>query len=155
MKKETILRGIAGIIAIMFLYAAVIKLSDYETSRQEMLNQVFPSSIASILTWAVPLIELTIIFFLVLTQTRLKGLYFALSLLTVYSVYIVVTMAGSFGRVPCSCANIISQQTTYGEQLIFNICFIVLILTGLTIEIGWLRNVQSLLHRKRKELAQS
>jgi len=154
MKKETTLRIIACIIALMFFYAAIIKLTDYERSKQEMMNQVFPLFIAGILTWAVPVAELILTPFLVISATRLKGMYAALGLLVAFSLYIVITMTGVFRRIPCSCGNIISEDTTYSEQLIFNLCFIVLTLTGLAIERGWKIPVKWF-NPKRKELARN
>lgn len=50
MKKETLLKIISGLLAALFFYAALSKLLDYEKSRQEMLNQVFPASIGETLT---------------------------------------------------------------------------------------------------------
>jgi len=57
MKKQIILNGIATIIALLFFYAALSKLTDFAQSKSEMINQVFPEYIALIFARAVPVLS--------------------------------------------------------------------------------------------------
>ncbi|MFD0795472.1 MauE/DoxX family redox-associated membrane protein [Mucilaginibacter litoreus] len=136
MRKDSLLKIIAGLIAAMFFYAAVSKLTDFSQSRQEMRNQVFPVPVADVLLWVVPLTELNLSFLLVYQPTRLIALYASLVLLCLFSIYITITMTGIFGRVPCSCGGILKHMS-YGAHLIFNLFFIGIAIWGIAQEKGW------------------
>lgn len=133
MRREIILQGIATAIALLFCYAALSKLTDFATSRSEMLNQVFPESIALILVWVVPITELFIVALLLYKPLRLMGFYASLILLSLFTIYIAITMAGVFGRIPCSCGGILKHMS-YSVHLIFNVFFLLLALAGILLK---------------------
>eukprot|EP01133_Synstelium_polycarpum_P009446 gene9446-11057_t len=135
MKKEDVIKVVAIIISCLFVYAGLSKLADYEKSSLEMVNQVFPNWIASILIWLIPAIELTLAALLVIQVTRKKALWASLILLSLFSVYIAVVMTGIFGKVPCSCGGILKNMS-YGTHLIFNLFFVLLISLGLAFDNG-------------------
>ncbi|SDF95223.1 Methylamine utilisation protein MauE [Pedobacter terrae] len=146
MKKETILAIITAIIAALFFYAAYSKLMDYDKSRDQMNNQIFPSLISSILTWLIPTIEIILMLGLLFPFTRIKALWASLALLILFSSYIGLIMTGIFGRIPCSCGGIL-ENMSYGKHLIFNLFFILIAIVGLGIENNkWL----NLLNRKER-----
>jgi putative oxidoreductase len=134
--KAVVVERIAGVCALLFFYAAVSKLMDYEKSKREMLNQVFPVAIAQVLVWAVPLIELVIVFLLLYRPVRLKALYATAALLAAFTLYIAITMSGVFGRIPCSCGGIL-RHMSYWVHLGFNLIFIVLAVLGIALEKQW------------------
>lgn len=136
MQKDSLKKVIAGIIAALFFYAAVSKLIDIDLSRQEMRNQIFPKAIADILLWVIPIMELSLVFLLLYLRTRLKAFYASAILLTLFTLYIAVTMTGIFGRIPCSCGGILKHMH-YSSHLIFNLFFICLALWGIALEKGW------------------
>lgn len=136
MKRENLLSGLSILLALMFFYAAFSKLLDYDKSRQEMLNQVFPRAVALVLTWLVPLLELVLVDLLLFRSTRLWGFYASAVLLILFSVYISVTMTGLFGRIPCSCGGILKHMS-YWTHLGFNGFFIVMAVLGIALEKQW------------------
>lgn len=152
MKRETILKLLAGAVAAIFSYAAVIKLSDYPKSRSEMLNQVFPAPMAEILTWLIPAIEMLLVIFLLLPVTRMKAIWGALLLLSSFSLYIVLGMNQFFSRQPCNCAGILGDNTPWVLQLYFNLFFIGLALTGQAIAGNWINKIKNVswFHLKNK-----
>lgn len=133
MRKEIILQGIATAIALLFCYAALSKLTDFTRSKSEMLNQVFPESVALILVWAIPALELLIVALLLYKPLRLTGFYASFILLALFTIYIAITMTGVFGRIPCSCGGILKYMS-YSVHLIFNIFFLLLALTGILLK---------------------
>ena len=151
MKKETILKFICGIIAALFFYAAFSKLTDYDKSVGEMRNQIFSATIANILTWLIPTIEIMLTFLLLFPNTRKIALWASLSLLSAFTLYIVVVMTGVFGRIPCSCGGILKDMS-YGIHLIFNFFFIAVSLIGLAIEINWNINKKWFYAKKERSL---
>ena len=152
MKKNTILNLITAVIAVLFFYAATSKLMDYSKSAWEMHNQVFPDTIAGILTWFIPVIELILMLALLFPKTRIKALWGSLFLLSAFTIYIGIVITGVFGRVPCSCGGILKNMP-YHLHLIFNLFFIAIALTGLGITYGWMKDI--LFHHKRKEIARN
>lgn len=137
----------AALLAIMFTYAALSKLANYQLSREQMLNQIFPDTIAVQLTWSVPVLELLITISLVLRTTIRKGLYASLLLLTAFSLYISLTMSGIFGSVPCSCGGIL-KNLGYTTHLLFNLFFILLAVIGIKADQRWITH--KWLHFKQK-----
>jgi len=136
MKKETILKFISGSIAVLFFYAALSKLIDYDKSLGEMRNQVFPLAIADILTWLIPSLEIGLTLLLLFPSTRKIALWASLFMLTAFTLYIAIVMTGVFGRIPCSCGGVLKNMS-YGTHLIFNLFFVSLAILGLAIENGW------------------
>lgn len=152
MKKERLIKFLTGIIAAMFAYAAIIKLSDYPKSRGEMLNQVFPAPMAEVLTWLIPAIEILLIVFLLVPASRKKAIWASLSLMSAFTVYIILATNNVFGRIPCSCSGILWDGAPYMAQLIFNILFIAISLIVLTIENGWAKNFTWFYIKHKKQL---
>lgn len=136
MNRDTILKIICAALALLFFYAALSKLIHYDKSKQEMLNQVFPVAVALVLVWLLPLIELMLVFMLLYKPTSLKGLYFSVSLLTAFTIYIAITMSGVFGRIPCSCGGIL-RHMGYWTHMVFNVFFIVIAVLGIALEKQW------------------
>lgn len=123
---------ITSLLILLWVYAATSKLVDYETSRSQMLNQVFPVWMAEVLTWAVPAVELLTAGLLIYPRTIRAGLLASLFLLMQFTIYIAVVMTGIMGRVPCSCGGVL-EALTWGQHLIFNIGCIVIAIAGLLI----------------------
>lgn len=119
------------LLVIMFSYAAVSKLWNYERSLGEMRNQVFPIVLADVLTWLIPLIEISITICLVYIPFQRIGLWSSLVLLSIFSIYILLAATKIFGRTPCSCAGILWQNSTYWHQLGFNLLFIIMAVIAL------------------------
>ncbi len=151
MKKEDIIKLICGMIAALFLYAAMSKLVDYQKSIGEMRNQLFPAAIAEVLTWLIPAIEITLALLLLFPSTCKIALWASLLLLSAFTVYIGVVMTGVFGRIPCSCGGILKNMG-YRTHLLFNLFFVSLALSGLAMESGWTINHRFSTPKKERSL---
>lgn len=132
MDREKSINFITGIIATMFFYAAVSKLSDYKSAHEAMRNQIFTNIVADILTWLIPTIELLLTVLLIYKPTRRFGIRLSIYLLTTFTIYILVVMTKAFGRIPCSCGGIISQLG-YKWHILFNLFFLIAGWIGLNI----------------------
>ncbi|WP_276360189.1 MauE/DoxX family redox-associated membrane protein [Daejeonella sp. H1SJ63] len=128
-KPESYVQLISCLLILLWVYAATSKLINYEQSRMQMMNQVFPDSINGILLWAVPLIELLISGLLLFHGTRKVGLFLSAILLFLFSGYVLLVMLNVFGRIPCSCGGIIAKLG-WGQHLVFNLIFLGLALIG-------------------------
>lgn len=133
-KPEIYIQLISCLLILLWVYAAVSKLINYEQSRMQMMNQVFPASINEILLWAVPLLELLISGLLLFHGTRKVGLLLSAILLFLFSGYVLLVMLNVFGRIPCSCGGVISKLN-WEQHLVFNLVFLLLALLGFGIEL--------------------
>lgn len=129
-----LIQGISAILVFLWIYAALSKLLNYEQSRMQMMNQLFPVAINRILLWVVPAAELFTAGLLLFTRTRTAGLILSVLMLSLFSVYILFVILNVFDRIPCSCGGIISKLS-WGQHLVFNLVFLALALLGLGIEL--------------------
>ena len=91
--KTLYVQWITAALATLFCYAAISKLLNYEQSRREMLNQIFPTSWALVLTWLIPSIEISVAALLLVKRKQKVGLWAAALLLLTFSIYIAVVMS--------------------------------------------------------------
>ena len=130
MKKQIITTVISAFLTLLWVYAAASKLMDHDRSRAEMLNQVLPKTVAEVLVWAVPLIELGVATLILMKRTHLIGLYASLFLLINFSLYIGIVMTGWMGRIPCSCGGVLNDLS-WSQHLLFNLLFVLLTLVAI------------------------
>lgn len=134
MKESSLISICSSVLIMLWVYAALTKLFNYDQSRNQMMAQVFPAAINKMLVWAVPVSELFIATLLLFSRWRKQGLLASAVLLFAFSIYIILVMNRSFGRIPCSCGGIISMLS-WGEHLVFNLVFLLLTLAGVFYEI--------------------
>lgn len=129
MNKPSAVSLISGLLTFLWVYAAMSKVLNYEQSRMQMMNQVFPATINAILLWVIPITELFIAGLLLFSKSRIAGLILSVILLFLFSGYVLLVMLNVFGRIPCSCGGIISKLS-WGQHLVFNLIFLGLALIG-------------------------
>jgi hypothetical protein len=108
---------------ILFVYAAVSKLLDYQNfaaqlGRSPMLARYYDWY------WLVPVIEIAVSIFLALPKLKLLGLYASFSLMTMFSAYIIMILRFS-EYIPCSCGGVL-QKMSWPVHFWFNIVFVLL-----------------------------
>lgn len=116
--------AIALLYILLFTYAAVSKLLDYETFLVQLGQSPMLSAFAFILSWTVPFSELGIAALLSFKKTRRAGLLASLFLMAMFTAYIYIMLHyGSF--VPCSCGGIL-EDMDWTEHFYFNLLFVAL-----------------------------
>lgn len=128
-KKKIALEIICFLFILLFTYAAVTKLIDYQKFTVQIGQSPLLTDFAPILAWAVPGVELLIAGMLAVTRLRLMGLYAAFSLMVMFTAYIVAILQFS-ENIPCSCGGVL-ESMGWTEHLIFNIGFVLLGLGGI------------------------
>jgi len=118
------------LLIMLWVYAAVLKFSDFESAKNEMHNQVFPGPVADILVWLVPLTELLVALLLLIPRTIIAAYCLSAFLLLSFSLYIVFGLLDLYPRMPCSCGGIISQFS-WQAHLLFNFFFLALSVTAI------------------------
>lgn len=122
--------GIAVFFVLLFVYAGVSKMLDFENFQVQIGQSPLLSAYAGYISRAVILAELLISGLLLFPRTRSAGLYGAFSLMVAFTVYIYLILHYS-ESVPCSCGGIL-EQMGWEEHLIFNIACVVLAGIGVT-----------------------
>src|SRR5690606_16881556 len=103
---------------ILFVYAAVSKLTDFENFQVQVAQSPLLSAFATFITYAVVIGELVIALMLCFQKSRLSGLYFFLGFMTAFTVYIFLILNYS-PFVPCSCGGVL-EVLGWWEHLWFN-----------------------------------
>ncbi|WP_413999293.1 MauE/DoxX family redox-associated membrane protein [Flavobacterium sp. W1B] len=109
---------------LLFVYAAVSKLLDFENFQVQLGQSPLLSAFAGWVSWGVPIVELVIALLLVFPRFRLVGLYAAFSLMVMFTTYIYIILNFS-PHIPCSCGGIL-EKLSWSQHMFFNILFIVL-----------------------------
>jgi uncharacterized membrane protein YphA (DoxX/SURF4 family) len=129
MKKQTYINIIASLFILLFLYAAVTKLMEYDKFTTQLGKSPLIMGYSTILAWLVPVVEIGIALLLIFPRTTLLGLYSSMAIMAMFTLYITFIMTLS-PYVPCSCGGILSQMG-WEEHLVFNIAFTLLGIVGI------------------------
>jgi uncharacterized membrane protein YphA (DoxX/SURF4 family) len=129
MKRTTILEVIALLFVFLFLYTAVSKLMDFSVFKAQLSESPVLRPVAGIITWALPLTEVLVSFFLFSPRWRLKAFYACLVLMLSFTGYIIAILTFS-KHLPCSCGGVLAQLS-WRDHLIFNAVFIALSVVGI------------------------
>ena len=109
---------------LLFVYAALNKLSDVHQFKVQLGKSPLITSFADWMAWLVIGTEFLISASLVFSWSRRTGLYASFCLMTMFTAYIVAILNFS-SYIPCSCGGIL-QDMGWTQHLIFNIFFVVL-----------------------------
>jgi hypothetical protein len=132
MKKTIIVEILSSLLILLFVYAALSKLFDYENFKLQLGKSPFITGFEGTVAWAIPAVEILTGLFLLIKRTRLFGLYVSLFLMTMFTAYIYAMLHYSY-YIPCSCGGILSKMT-WNQHLLFNILFVIFSITGILLE---------------------
>jgi len=127
--RTVIVDVISAFFILLFVYAALSKILDFEKFRVELGKSPIVSSFAGFMAILVPIIEISIALLLVVKRSQYLALYASFSLMVMFSVYIWIILKFS-AYVPCSCGGVL-QNMTWTQHLFFNIGFVILGAAGI------------------------
>ncbi|WP_214228468.1 MauE/DoxX family redox-associated membrane protein [Pedobacter sp. B4-66] len=130
--KKLVVAIISGLFVLLFLYAAASKLIEYDRFQLQISKSPIITDFASVLVWMVPLMEIVISIMLLVNRTVLPGLYAALGLMCVFTIYI-IGILNFAENIPCSCAGVF-EWMDWRAHLVFNMVFIVIALIGIALK---------------------
>ncbi len=122
MKGKITVKIISYLLIVLFVYAGVSKLLAMEKFIVQIGQSPMLTNYALLVAWFVPVIELVIAALLMFEKTQLTGLYLSASLMTMFTVYIILASRFS-DYVPCSCGGVI-ETLTWSQHLVFNFFFL-------------------------------
>ena len=132
MRRAVIIDAVAAATIVLYVYAAMSKLLAYPLFTAQLAMHPLLKPFAGWLAWGVPAAELLIAALLVIPFTRLIGLYGSAILLFIFTVYL-TGMILTDSHLPCSCGGIISGFT-WRQHIVFNLVFLGLAVTGITLD---------------------
>lgn len=128
-----LIKVIGILFIILFVYAAVSKILDFETFKTQIAQSTILSSFAAFIAYSVPTIEITIAIGLMVASWRLLFLYASFLLMIMFTTYILIVLnLGKF--IPCSCGGIIEELSWEGH-IYFNTSFIILAIIAIVLEV--------------------
>lgn len=131
MVKNIAIETIRFLFILLFTYAAVTKLTDYDAFMVQIGKSPLLTSFAGIVVWLIPGVELVTAFMLAVRRLQIIGLYTAFGLMVLFTAYIIAILQFS-EDIPCSCGGVL-ESFGWVEHLIFNIVFVLLGLAGIMI----------------------
>ncbi|WP_366788858.1 MauE/DoxX family redox-associated membrane protein, partial [uncultured Flavobacterium sp.] len=126
-KKRIFIQIVSLLYIILFVYAAISKLLDFENFQAQLGQSPIVSNYTGVVSFAVPAIELTLSILLSFPKLKLFGLYGSFALMVMFTAYIHVILNYA-SNIPCSCGGIL-EEMGWKEHFIFN-CFFVAIAAG-------------------------
>jgi hypothetical protein len=131
--KEIVVELICFLLILLFVYAAISKLLDYQTFKIQLAKSPYITNIAAPIANTLPIIEILIGILLVVKRLRLLGFYASFFIMVLFTTYIYFMLHYSY-FIPCSCGGILSKMT-WNQHLIFNIIYTALALCGTIFQI--------------------
>ena len=131
MKAKITVELISFLFTLLFVYAAAVKLMDHDRFVLQLGQSPLLSPYAGLVSIAVPLTELLLSALLLVPSTRLIGFFGALSLMVMFTAYIVAILNFS-SYIPCSCGGIL-EKLGWREHLVLNVAFILLALAAIVL----------------------
>jgi uncharacterized membrane protein YphA (DoxX/SURF4 family) len=128
-KRNIIIEIVSALFVLLFLYTAITKSFEIDKTVNVIKKTPFIASYAEPIAWVVVLTEYIVSIMLFMPRTRKTGLYFALGLMTTFTLYIGY-MKLFIPKLPCSCGGVISKLT-WNQHLLFNLLFIFLAITAI------------------------
>lgn len=129
--KKLIIELICFLYALLFVYAAVSKLVDFERFQVQLAQSPVLSIYAEWISYFVIGFELIISGMLLFSATRIIGLYAAFVLMSMFTSYIFIVLHYS-SFIPCSCGGIL-EKMSWNTHLIFNSLFVMLAIVAIII----------------------
>jgi hypothetical protein len=123
-KRTTIIETILVLNLILFLYTGISKIIELSEFKEQLADSPILGFAATPIALLLPWVEFAIVLMLIIPRWRSKGLYAALTLMILFTAYII----GLFSlnkELPCSCGGIIALLS-WKQHLVFNSVFILL-----------------------------
>lgn len=106
----------------LFMFSAYEKITDHSRFESGLSKVEVLKPFAGLISWAVPVLEIAISLLLIIPGYIKWGLYSYISLMTIFTFYILSTLLLR-EKLPCHC-NLIIEKLSWSEHLWFNLLFI-------------------------------
>jgi hypothetical protein len=131
MKRISFLDIICVLFLVLFVYAAVSKLLEFDKFYTQIAKSPLITGHQKWIVWAVPSVEIGVSMILFIPQLQRLALYCAFTIMFVFSAYIAFMLLFT-PDLPCSCGGILNSMG-WGAHLVFNIVFTMLAVVGIVL----------------------
>lgn len=131
--KKLFIDLVVLLLVLLFLHTAVSKFLDFKGFTYDLNNQPFPDIFTPYLRWLLPVGEIAIVAALCFEKTRRAGLYAALGLMSLFTLYTALVLLHVFDYVPCSCGGVVSYLN-WPQHLVFNLFFVIITCIAIKIQ---------------------
>lgn len=119
----------AALLLILFVYASLSKILDYDTFRQQLgLSPLISGNYTDFIALGVIASEMIIIILLCVGKFRSLGFYFSIFILSAFTAYIRILLSSDF--IPCSCGGILGNLN-WSIHIALNVFFIFVAIIGI------------------------
>ena len=132
LRKNTLIEVICSLIILLFVYAALSKVSDYDRFSVQLSKSPFITSFSGFVAWSIPAGEMLIAVLLVIKKTRLIGLYVSFFLMSLFTAYLIIMLNFSY-YIPCSCGGVL-EKLSWNQHVLFNLFFIAISAAGVLMQ---------------------
>ncbi len=133
-KRKIAIEIISFLFVLLFLYAALNKLVDYQKFTIQIGQSPLLTGFGGFIPWMVIAVEILVSVLMIIPRLRLFAFFGAFSLMVIFTAYIVAILNFS-SYIPCSCGGVLATLG-WTEHLYFNSAFILLGLAGVILEAG-------------------
>ncbi len=116
----------------LWIPVSVDKLLNFEVFRSGILRQPFADNLGYILSYMLPVLEVLTVVVVLLPKLRFYGFLLSTVLMTAFTAYIGMALAGAWEKLPCGCGSVISSMS-WKQHFFFNLFFLVISGYGLYI----------------------
>lgn len=122
--KANFISATCCLFALLFTYAAVSKILDFENFQVQLGQSPLLTAFAGPVSYAVPAVELLLSMMLFFERTKVATLFLSYALMCMFTAYIYIILNWS-SFVPCSCGGIL-ERLGWTEHLFFNAAFLLI-----------------------------
>ena len=126
--RKFVVEVISALFILLFVYAAVSKLLDFQKFRIELAKSPVLNAISGYTSVIVPSCEVLLSILLAIKRFQYFALYACFGLMVMFSCYIIVILKLS-PYIPCTCGGIL-ENMNWKQHLIFNIGYVILGIIG-------------------------
>lgn len=131
MKQKITVEIISFLFIILFVYAAVNTLMNFDKFQVQIGQSPLLAGIDWFVKWLIPISEILISAALAIPKFRAIGLVVAFGLMVMFTAYI-ISILRFVEQIPCACGGML-QRLGWAEHLIFNVFFILLAVAGIVL----------------------
>ena len=124
--KNSFVLVVSYLYVLLFVYAAVSKLLDYENFQVQLGQSPLLSAFAGYVAFLVPIMEILCSILLLNVVSRRVGFYLSFALMVMFTLYIYIILNHT-SFTPCSCGGIL-EELSWNEHIVFNLFFVLLAL---------------------------
>ncbi len=116
----------------LWIPVSIDKLLNFEIFRNGILRQPFSDNLGYALIFILPVSEVFTVVLLLLPKHRFYGFLLSSLLMTAFTAYIGMALAGAWDELPCGCGSVISGLS-WKQHFFFNLFFLLISGYGLYI----------------------